>query len=267
MIELRPASAFDDTALAATFTAGYRGYLIPIELDADAFAAMAGVTDADRDRSLVACSDGAPVGVVLLGVRDDRGWIGGLGVEPDARRDGVGRQLMLEALAVARAAGLREVSLEVLEANDAARRLYDSLGFETRRLLEIWTLETAETGRAEAADLETARATIARRRRSPEPWQRADETVDRMLARGSELAAVALGERGACVFRRSGDSVGVLQLAADGPETARELLLAARGDATTLRFVNVPEGDPASVALAGLGGRIDLRQLEQTIQL
>lgn len=267
-VRLQPAADFDAATLAAAFTAGYRGYLLPIEMDADGFATMAGLADVDLARSLVASRDSEPVGIVLLAVRGDRGWIGGLGVAPEARRDGVGRQLMEAALETARRAGLREVSLEVLEANDAARRLYDALGFETTRLLEVWTLDgPARDGDAEAVEIDAARTLIARHRTSPEPWQRADETLDLMIARGTDLSAVASGTRGACVFRRSGESVGVMQLAADAPATAQELLVAARGDARSLRFVNVPAGDAASTALAELGGRVDLRQHEQALPL
>jgi hypothetical protein len=50
----------------------------------------------------------------------------------------------------------------------------------------------------------------------------------------------------------------VLQLAARDDEAAARLL--SRG--LPLSYVNVPEGDPASEALARLGGKLDLRQLE-----
>ena len=34
---------------------------------------------------------------------------------------------------------------------------------------------------------------------------------------------------------------------------------------TSLHYVNVPEGDPASAALASLGGALDRRQLEMAL--
>ncbi|MGD1995845.1 MAG: N-acetyltransferase [Anaerolineae bacterium] len=52
-----------------------------------------------------------------------------VGVDPRWRGRGVGRALMKEAIAQARARGARAVSLEVVWGNDPARRLYESLGF------------------------------------------------------------------------------------------------------------------------------------------
>ena len=38
----------------------------------------------------------------------------------------------------------------------------------------------------------------------------------------------------------------------------------ARGERLT--YVNVPEGDPASIALGALGGTLDLRQFEMELE-
>jgi ribosomal-protein-alanine N-acetyltransferase len=54
-----------------------------------------------------------------------------LAVEPAARRQGLARALLLEALSIARAAQVRVVHLEVREGNQAALALYAGLGFET----------------------------------------------------------------------------------------------------------------------------------------
>jgi GNAT superfamily N-acetyltransferase len=52
-------------------------------------------------------------------------------VQPDARGRGVGVELIREVARRAQAAGAEMVELEVLESNEAARRLYDRLGFRT----------------------------------------------------------------------------------------------------------------------------------------
>ena len=52
-----------------------------------------------------------------------------IAVAPDVRRMGLGRALMHALLKAARAAGVREVFLEVRADNDGAQALYDSLGF------------------------------------------------------------------------------------------------------------------------------------------
>ena len=87
------------------------------------------------------------------------------------------------------------------------------------------------------------------------PWQR----QDRSLPDGFERLET---DGGAALVRTTGTRVSVLQLAAAGEEPARRLLAAARARGDSLHYVNVPEGDPASAALAGLGGTLELRQLE-----
>ncbi len=84
---------------------------------------------------LGAFGDGSLVGIV--GLRRDgrvkfahKGHIWGMYVVPAARSLGLARQLMVEALAMARAtAGLGKVTLIVDAANVAAIALYESLGF------------------------------------------------------------------------------------------------------------------------------------------
>jgi ribosomal protein S18 acetylase RimI-like enzyme len=170
-VELRPASEFTSSVLAEAFTAGYVGYQFPIQLDEAEFTAMAERSDFDLGRSQVALADDGPVGICALGVRGDQGWIGGLGVALAVRRRGIGRQLMDAVLGAARAAGIARVSLEVLEPNTGAIALYEQLGFELTRMLEVWSL-TADPGdgSAEPANAGEAAAWIRANRRAPEPW-------------------------------------------------------------------------------------------------
>src|SRR4051812_50146435 len=97
---------------------------------------MVDAWDIDLDRSRVAVQDRTPVGVTMLGVRGDRGWIGGLGVLPADRRGGIGRALVEAGLADAPPSG----SLEGIEENDPALRPYQSLRVEHTRALEIWSV-------------------------------------------------------------------------------------------------------------------------------
>ena len=261
--DLVQASELPVDVLAATFNAGYEGYAFPVRLDAQAFLALNEPSDVDFARSRVALSQGEPVGICLLAVRGDLGWIGGLGIAASARRRGLGRLLMEAVLEEASAAGLRGVSLEVLERNDAAITLYERLGFATRRMLEVWTMDAAAPpSRAVVAALDWAQAWIAANRAQPEPWQRADESLAHLVERAVELEGLVFADRAAAVLRRAGDGVSILQLVARDEDAAVELLAAARARGATLRFVNVPEGDPASTALQRLGGRLEVRQLE-----
>src|SRR5207245_11599784 len=76
-------------------------------------------------------ADGVPVGVLLIvASTEPPGWeVAYIGVVPEARRRGFGRELMLQALLEARAAEVPELCLTVAGRNHPAWELYRSLGF------------------------------------------------------------------------------------------------------------------------------------------
>jgi ribosomal protein S18 acetylase RimI-like enzyme len=82
-----------------------------------------------------------PDGLVVLRFRASL-WTAGqecyvaeLYVRPSRRRQGLGRALMLEAMAVARAKGSDSMDLGTSDDDVAARALYESLGFRNRERL------------------------------------------------------------------------------------------------------------------------------------
>ena len=114
----------------------------------------------------------------MLGVRDEHGWIGGLGVLPAHRRIGVGRALMEAVLADAPPS----VSLEVIEQNEPALRLYETLGFARSRILEIWSL---------SGDVRPATARVVEPRPLEQddlPWQRAARSLPAEYERSRSTA-------------------------------------------------------------------------------
>jgi ribosomal protein S18 acetylase RimI-like enzyme len=84
---------------------------------------------------LVALADGEVAGYVRLGRATPLGasdhvlMVTGISVDPARVRQGIGRALIDAAAAEARARGARRLTLRVLAANVAARRLYESAGF------------------------------------------------------------------------------------------------------------------------------------------
>ena len=77
---------------------------------------------------LVSTADGVPVGYVLTMVANDA-YIAELVVEPTHREEGRATRLIGAALDTARDKGCSSASLTVHEENEAARSLYESLGF------------------------------------------------------------------------------------------------------------------------------------------
>ena len=260
-LELRPASSFEADELAALFTRGYEGYSIPLQVDAAALSSMMRTFDVDLDASRVAVRGDEPVGLANLGIRDRRGWVGGVGVVVEARRRGVGRVLMEALHDEARARGLEVVRLEVIEDNHAAIRLYEQLGYELVRELAVATLaDEAADGEGEEVAADEALGVIRTRRREREPWQREDET----LAHYDDLRGLVAGDT-AAVYRLSSGRVTVLQHAVEERDAER-LLRALRVHGPVALF-NVPADDPALAALVLLGGSVAVRQRELTLRL
>jgi ribosomal protein S18 acetylase RimI-like enzyme len=235
---LAPASEFDLGTLARIFTAGYEGYVVTMNVDEAALRFMVDAWDIELARSRVALEDGEPVGLAFLAVRGGSAWIGGVGVALASRGRGIGRRLMEAVLTEAP----RPVSLEVIEQNVPAKRLYDSLGFEVVRMLEVWSL-TEDAPASDARSLDRPRPLG----QASLPWQRQDASLPENTE-GLET------DRGTVLFRISNDRVSIVQLDAADEAAAARLLAAARARGTSLHYVNVPEGDPASAALARLGG-------------
>ena len=238
-LEIRAASSLPGGERAALFTRAYEDYVVPMQIDENTLRFLARTFDLDLDAGLIALQDEEPVGLVNLGIRGERGWIGGLGVVASARRHGIGRALMEAVHEQARDRGLRQISLEVIEANEAAFRLYEALGYELTRWLEIGSLD--EAGEAAATGeqpWEQAHARIRELRTAPEPWQRDDDT----LRHYDDLRGLAT-DTGAAVFRVSADGrATVLQFAGD--DAAAEAVLTSLRGETPVTLFNVPAGDP-----------------------
>jgi len=233
-VRLVPSDQFSYAELAELFTRGYEGYFVPMHFDEPTLRYMVDAWDIDLSKSRVAPN----AGVANLAVRGDRGWIGGIAVVPEQRRNGVGRALMEAVLELAPPT----VLLEVIEANEPAIKLYEALGFEKRRVLEVWRVEAPEV-----AAVPAGRATLGQR---DLPWQREDASLP------ADYERVEV-DGGAMIFRGG----TVLQLDARDEDAAAALL--SRG--TVLNYVNVPEGDVASRALHRLGGELRLKQFEMVL--
>lgn len=268
---LTPATELDRDRLVALVNEVYADYAVPLRVDAGTLAFMQEAFDIAPEASRVAWREGRPVGLAFLGIRGDHGWVGGMGVIPAERRKGVGERLMRELLEAARAAGVRELRLEVLEQNRPARTLYEKLGFRVVRRLEVWCWGGTPPPLkrvAQAGDPRAARRRITAARREPEPWQRADETLDRLDVSTPALRAVSTDE-GDAIYRVTDGRASVLQLHASGEAAAGELLdtIRTRPGITQLRFLNVPASDPASAALRARGATCEVTQVEMSLAL
>jgi GNAT superfamily N-acetyltransferase len=271
--EPRPAAAgaLDTDALVALLNEVYSDYAVPMRIEAGTLAFMVESFDLVLDDSPVVWRDDRPAGVALLGLRGDQAWVGGMGVVPAARRGKLGERLMSALIAAARARGARTLWLEVLDSNRPARALYEKLGFRETRRLEVWSwagTPPAGAKLAEACAPRAARARIAAARRELEPWQRADATVDRLDVSTPALRAVTLAS-GDAVYRVTEGRASVLQLHARDERSAGILLdtIRTRTGVSSLRFLNLPAGSPASAALRSRGATCEVTQSEMSLAL
>lgn len=265
-MELRPSSGFSNGELAALFTAAYTGYFVPFEVDEARFEFMVDVFDLDLERSLVAVDGGEAIGLANLGRRGPYTWLGGVGVVPARRGEGIGESLTRRLLERAREAGAEEMTLEVIVENRPAISLYEKLGFVPTRELQVLSLAASEPDGNDSAiaTVEAALAVVAARRREEEPWQRADATLDRLRRRDPAPEAVTAGGA-AAVFRVAGGDVGLVQ-AAGGQSGLVAILgsLRARGKVTA---VNYPAGGEVAAAFHALQADVPLRQYEMVKRL
>ena len=253
-LELRSARSLSPGERAALFNAGYEGYLLPFHVDEEQLALMDDAFDLDLDASRIAYRDGEPVGLANLGLRGEDAWIGGVGVVTSAHRSGVGETLMRALHEEARERGVRRVWLEVIVENTGAFALYEKLGYELMRDVEVWTLPATEgehSGRE--VPVPEAKAQLPERH---EPWQRADGT----LSHYTDVRGLVT-DSGAMLFCVR--TTAQLQQYAGEPEP---LLHALRtyGDAYVL---NLPADDPAATVLRELGGSVVVRQHEMLLEL
>lgn len=135
--EYCPVSAVDFHAFTDAFNKAYSDYFTPIAMIPDAFHALIQRDNLVLDSSVAALDGSTIIGTGLLGIRDNEGWIGGMGVIPGRRRQGIGREMMHYLIARARERSIERLYLEVIEQNTGARALYLELGFHFTRHLHI----------------------------------------------------------------------------------------------------------------------------------
>ncbi|HML20024.1 MAG TPA: GNAT family N-acetyltransferase [Aggregatilinea sp.] len=137
-VDYRAVTDVDFRAFTAAFNLAYSDYFTPISMTVSSFRSLIERDDLSLQDSVAAVEDKRIVGTGLLGIRDNHGWIGGMGVVPDHRRRGIGRHMMLFLIERARQHGLSHIDLEVIDQNYGAHALYLSLGFiETRSLVSV----------------------------------------------------------------------------------------------------------------------------------
>jgi ribosomal protein S18 acetylase RimI-like enzyme len=202
-VEVRPLRPEDVDWLADLHNAAFADYPVPAVLDASALGFYLDETSVDPALSRVALVDGRPASFCLGAVRDSHASIRGEGTAPAFRRSGLGTRVLEETLEALRGAGASQVTLEVLDGNDAAVRLYRRSGFEQRRRLLGYSMQrparrglrSRVAGRLTDAEVGTALARLAAWGWNDPPWQLEPASLSHLPALEIEGEAVAFGKR------------------------------------------------------------------------
>lgn len=176
----RPVAECTAAEVAAALGRAFAGYIVPLNFTAEAYERRFRAEDLDPYVSRVYEKEGAPAGVMLIARRGWSSRIAAMGLAPELRGGGLGRRVLGETIAEARARGERRMVLEVIEGNAPAVALYTKLGFRPRRRLVgyRWEVQIPEPSDPleEIDPLELARI-VAREGEPDLPWMLTAETL------------------------------------------------------------------------------------------
>lgn len=257
------ASTLPFARLTAYWNQGYEGYFIPVNYSEAVLAQHVRANSIDLARSVVLVDGEDLVGFALLGVRGDRGWIGGCGVAPAHRGRGIAQTLMTEQLEVARKIGLARVQLEVMRQN-WAKKVYARAGFATTRDLIMLTATLPVVEPAVSLAPREVFALGHDRFHAPAPacWQR--ELVSLDADPSGEVIALA---DGALLAGRVGEALRIRDAAALADAGPLLAALGSRYPGEQVTIVNEPEGSPVHRAFVALGAIEKIAQHEMHVAL
>src|SRR5256714_2583821 len=121
---------FSTEEICAALNYCYEGYIIPFQLPVDFAASMLRVESVDLSASLFVREKKQIVALALIARRGRNSRLAAFAVAPQQRGTGLGKWLLGEALAQAKARSDAAMDLEVIIGNTAAERLYEGMGFE-----------------------------------------------------------------------------------------------------------------------------------------
>ena len=270
-LRVRAAATLSLPDIVALFNLAYSDYSVPMHLTQATLLRMLDLFALDLRASRIGMARGAPAALALLGLREQRAWLAGVGVVPAMRGRGFGTAITEAAIEQARAHEAREVWLEVLESNFAARRIYDGLGFNTVRRLGVWVRPASHPGAVIATPAESLRdcaapeafKLLAPQRRGRAPWQRDSNALASGLPYYYGVVTGELADPTAvALYSVAPEVVDVMEIVSCTRDPAQRHAgaildgLIARYPERALRMVNYAEDDPLIPLFAAAGATV-----------
>ena len=134
---LLPANTYTLDELTEAYNQTRTDYLIPMPMNPGRLNEYMTLYDVDLPCSRVAVAGRNIIGLAMLGLRPQQGWVTRLGVLPEGRRKGTGRALLEALLEQAEANRAPEVWLEVIKGNEPALNLFLQFAFQSTRELIV----------------------------------------------------------------------------------------------------------------------------------
>lgn len=256
--------------LTDAFNRIYQQYVMPFQMSEDQLRRHFSRNDIALEHSPLWLDDeGNVIALAALGIRDERGWIGGFGVAVPYRGRGVSHRLIAAVREGVRGLGLATVQLEVISTNAAAIRTYERGGFTTRRTLRVWKRATdaprlqSDTRSVQPGDPAAIVARLHSFNSAPS-WQREPQS----LTQTAGLQALAIGDGDALhayvLYSVAPASLHIADLGAHNPADVSVLTTALidRYPERSLSLLNEPADSPLCDALEHAGWHEQLQQYE-----
>ena len=253
-------SGFDQGALHRAMLDAFSDYIVPMQPDADTFAATLSSRGFDPEASFVAVDDDELIGFWNVGTRNTNRYLIGSGTRIAYRGRGLASRLGMAAIRTAENAGIEGFWLEVIKGNTAAERLYRKMGFDVTRKLNCYRLDhpSPDQSSCKPSDIGTVAKAIQRYAIWEPTWQNATETIF------STQPTSFLHEKGGAIIGAG----GIVHQIAAGETSALKDLLAAAATVGPLTLVNVDSADSALCSLLQeLGAHRFIIQSEMRLSL
>jgi ribosomal protein S18 acetylase RimI-like enzyme len=181
--EIESASSFPLPDLVKILNQGFEGYFIPIQIEIVDFLNMLRKDGIDLTASRVLVTDDHPVGIALIARRGWSSRLAAMGIAREKRGTGAGSWFMGQLIKDAYQRGEREMSLEVIEQNEPAVKLYQKSGFQIlRRLIGLICKDALdeEQSTLQEIDLREMGRLISQHGLMDLPWQLSGESIAQM---------------------------------------------------------------------------------------